>query len=190
MELVLAVAIVPRKPPLNPISLYGKTKVEAENTILDRGNCVTLRLATVFGMSPQMRLDLLVNDFTWRAVTDRVIVVFEGHFRRNYIHIRDVAKAMNHSLENFESMKGEPFNVGLSEANLSKVELCREIQKKIPSFTYVEAQIGEDPDKRNYIVSNQRLREAGFEAKRGLDAGIVELIKAYRTLALEKYRNA
>ncbi len=143
--------------PLNPISLYGKTKVEAEKYVLERENSISLRLATVFGASPRMRLDLLVNDFAYRALMDRFIVIFEGHFKRNYIHIRDVAKAFVHAIDNFETMKGGPFNVGLSDANLSKIELCDEIKKILPDFVYIEASVGEDPDKRDYIVSNEKI---------------------------------
>ncbi|MBI1810904.1 MAG: SDR family oxidoreductase, partial [Nitrospirae bacterium] len=130
--------------PLNPVSLYGKAKVEAEKILLDRGNSISFRLATVFGMSPRMRIDLLVNDFTYRAVKDRFVVVFEGHFKRNYIHIRDVARAFIHAMDNFDKMKNESYNVGLSNANLSKLELCAKIKEQIPDFVYLEAPIGED----------------------------------------------
>src|SRR5262249_59208424 len=127
------------KSPLRPSSLYGKTKVQAEQAVLDAGNAVTFRLATVFGMSPRMRIDLLVSDFVHRAVLDRAVVVFEGHAKRNYIHVRDVARAFVHALENFEAMKDEPYNVGLSDANLSKLELCQEIKKQVPGFVFLEA---------------------------------------------------
>ncbi|WP_048752840.1 NAD-dependent epimerase/dehydratase family protein, partial [Crocosphaera watsonii] len=149
--------------PLRPISLYGTTKVDAEKAVLERENSITFRLATVFGMSPRMRVDLLVNDFVYRAFYDRAVVIFEGHFKRNYIHIRDVAKVFVHGIENFETMKGKPYNVGLEDANLSKLELCAEIKKYLPKFTYLEAPIGEDPDKRDYIVSNARILKTGFE---------------------------
>jgi nucleoside-diphosphate-sugar epimerase len=168
--------------PLRPITLYGVTKVEAEKVALERENSVTFRLATVFGVSPRMRLDLLVNDFVWRAVTDRTIVLFEGHFKRNYIHVRDVAKAFLHTMENFESMKGHVFNVGLEDANLSKVELCQEIQKVVPNFVYLEAPIGEDPDKRDYIVSNKKILAAGYQPDWTLQRGIEELVKGYTIL--------
>jgi nucleoside-diphosphate-sugar epimerase len=141
--------------PLRPISTYGKYKVEAESLALARGNCISFRLATFFGMSPRMRIDLLVNDFTYRAVKDRFIVIFEGHFKRNYIHVRDVARVFLHGIENFDKMKDQPYNVGLSDANLSKLELCAKIKEHLPEFTYLEAPVGEDPDKRNYIVSNE-----------------------------------
>lgn len=176
------------KTPLNPISLYGKLKVEAEKQILDAGG-IALRLATAFGVSPRMRLDLLVNDFTYRAVYDRFIVLFEAHFKRNYIHVRDVAKAFMHGLENFEKMKNEPYNVGLSDANLSKLALCQEIKKHVPDFYFVEAGIGEDPDKRDYIVSNEKIEKTGFKPDVSLSDGIKELIKAYQIIKRNQYAN-
>ena len=175
--------------PLRPISLYGRTKVEAEQAILDSGKGVTFRLATVFGMSPSMRLDLLVNDFVYRAVTDRVVTVFEGHFKRNYIHIRDVARAFLHGIERYETMRGEPYNVGLSEANLSKLELCEAIKRRVPGFTYLEAPVGEDPDKRDYIVSNAKIEATGFQPDWSLDDGIQELLKGYQMIRNSRYSN-
>jgi len=175
--------------PLHPISLYGVTKVEAERSVLERGNSISFRLATVFGASPRMRMDLLVNDFVYRAVMDRAVVVFEGHFKRNYIHIRDVARVILHALENFDKMKDRAYNVGLDDANLSKLELCAEIKKKLPKFVYVEAPIGEDPDKRDYIVSNARLYATGFRPEWLLQRGITELIKAYTVLRNTQYSN-
>ena len=175
--------------PLRPISFYGQTKVEAEKIAFERENTVSLRLATVFGMSPRMRLDLLVNDFTYRAVKDRVIVVFEGHFKRNYIHVRDVAKAFIHTLNNFDDMKGEPYNVGLSDANLSKLELCAEIKKIVKNFIYLEAPLGEDPDKRDYIVSNEKIESTGYKPDFSLLKGIKELVKGYTILNNSKYSN-
>ncbi|MCX5703415.1 MAG: NAD-dependent epimerase/dehydratase, partial [Candidatus Omnitrophica bacterium] len=136
--------------PLNPITLYGKLKMEAEKIVLDRGNSISFRLATVFGMSPRMRIDLLVNNFTYRAVRDKFVVVFEGHFKRNYVHVRDVARAFTHAMDNFAKMKNEAYNVGLSETNISKLELCAKIKEQISDFVYLESPIGEDPDKRNY----------------------------------------
>jgi len=165
--------------PLRPVSLYGRTKVEAEKAVLDFGNSISLRLATVFGMSPRMRLDLLVNDFVFRAVNDRFIVIFEGHFKRNYVHVRDVARGFLHGLANFDEMKGEPYNLGLSEANLSKLELCERIKAQLPDFTVVEAAIGQDPDKRDYIVSNEKIEKTGYSTAHGLDDGVAELIKGY-----------
>lgn len=175
--------------PLRPISTYGKTKVEAEEIILQRENSISFRLATVFGMSPRMRLDLLVNDFTYRAVNDGFIVVFEGHFKRNYIHIRDVANAFIHGINNFDSMKGEAYNVGLSEANLSKIELCEKIKQHVPNFTIMEAEIGKDPDQRNYIVSNDKLEATGWKPEFSLDRGIKELIKGYTIINNSKFAN-
>lgn len=175
--------------PLNPISLYGRTKVAAEELVLARENSISFRLATVFGMSPRMRTDLLVNDFVYRAVKDRFIVIFEGHFKRNYIHIQDVANVFIHSLENFETMKGKAYNVGLEDANLSKVELAQKIQKYVKGFQYFEAPIGEDPDKRDYIVSNKRILDAGFSPKYSLDMGIQELCKGYTILTDKIFGN-
>ena len=175
--------------PLNPISTYGKTKVEAEAIILQRENSISFRLATVFGMSPRMRLDLLVNDFTYRAVNDGFIVIFEGHFKRNYVHVRDVARAFIHGIENFDKMKGEAYNVGLSDANLSKIELCERIKQQVPNFTILEAEIGKDPDQRNYIVSNDKIEGTGFKTQFSLDMGIKELIKGYKIINNSKFAN-
>jgi nucleoside-diphosphate-sugar epimerase len=177
------------KSPLRPISLYGKTKVQAEMAALEAGNAITFRLATVFGMSPRMRIDLLVNDFVHRAIMDRAVTVFEGHAKRNYIHVRDVARAFRHAIANFEVMKNEPYNVGLSDANLSKIELCETIKKHLPYFVFLEAPIGEDPDKRNYIVSNEKIERTGFRPKYGLNDGIQELIKGFTILRNSKYSN-
>ena len=174
--------------PMNPISLYGRLKVELEKALLDHG-AVSLRLATVCGISPRMRLDLLVNDFTYRAVTDRFIVLFEAHFKRNYIHVRDVARAFLHALANFDSMKGQPYNVGLSDANLSKMELCLEIQKQVPDFTIMEAPVGKDPDQRNYIVSNDKIEATGFHPQVSIQSAIAELIKGYQVLHRNQYAN-
>ncbi|HXL84758.1 MAG TPA: NAD(P)-dependent oxidoreductase [Casimicrobiaceae bacterium] len=174
------------KTPLRPISLYGTTKVEAEQAVLG-ANGISFRLATVFGLSPQMRIDLLVNDFTWRAVTDRALLLFEPHFKRNYIHIRDVAKVFLHGIERYEHMSGEAYNVGLSDANLSKQELCERIAKHVPGFVFREAPIGEDPDKRNYIVSNAKIEATGFKPEWSLDDGIRELVRGYRMLRNSRY---
>lgn len=175
--------------PLRPISLYGTTKVEAEAAALERGNAISFRLATVFGMAPRFRLDLLVNDFVYRAVNDRAVVLFEADFKRNYIHIRDVANAFLHGLANFETMKNEPYNVGLSDANLSKRELCEKIHEHVPSFVFMEAPIGEDPDKRDYIVSNEKIEATGFMPQHSLDDGIRELIKGYTMVKNSMYGN-
>jgi len=175
--------------PLRPISLYGRTKVEAEKAILERGNSISFRLATVFGMSPRMRIDLLVNDFVYRAVNDRAVVLFEAHFKRNYIHVRDVARVFLHGIDNFDRMKDRPYNVGLSDANLSKLELCERIQSLLPNFVFLEAPIGEDVDQRDYIVSNERIEGTGFHPKYSLDDGIRELIKGYRMVRRTEYGN-
>ena len=175
--------------PLNPISLYGRLKVEAEKLILDAGNCITLRLATVFGISPRMRLDLLVNDFTYRAITEHSLVLFEAHFKRDYIHVRDVTKAFIYCLTNFDKMKNEPYNVGLSDANLSKWELCEEIKKQVPEFYFIEAEVGEDPDKRNYIVSNAKIERTGFKPDISLQKGIAELIKGFQIIKRNQFSN-
>ncbi|MDB5383471.1 MAG: NAD-dependent epimerase/dehydratase [Rhodospirillales bacterium] len=174
--------------PLNPISLYGTTKMAAEECVLGHEG-ISLRLATVFGMSPRMRLDLLVNDFTWRAVTDRAVVIFEGHFTRNYIHIRDVVKGFEHALAHYETMRSNAFNLGLSSANLSKLQLCERIKEQVPGFTFLEAQIGEDPDKRNYIVSNAKMERTGWSPDWSLQRGIAELIRGYATLRNSRYAN-
>lgn len=175
--------------PLEPISLYGQTKCDAERIFLDSPNSISLRLATVFGVSPRMRLDLLVNTFTWAAVSDGYITIFEKDFKRNYVHVRDVADCFLHCLSHSEQMIGRPYNVGLDSANLSKEELALKIREHVPNFYIHFAEFGSDPDKRNYIVSNQRLREAGFEAKRSLDDGIVELLKGYKLLKRLPNRN-
>ena len=175
--------------PLRPISLYGKLKVEIEKLILGSGNSITLRLATVFGISPRMRLDLLVNDFTYRAVNDHFLVLFEARFKRNYLHVRDVARAFLHCLENFDHMKEEPYNVGLSDANLSKWELCEEMKKQLPDFYFIEAPVGEDPDKRDYIVSNAKIEATGFKPLFSLHEGISELIKGYQIIKYKQFSN-
>ena len=177
------------KTPLKPVSLYGRLKTDIEKEILKAKNSITLRLATVFGMSPRMRLDLLVNDFTYRAVNDRFVILFESHFKRNYVHIRDVVKAFIHCMDNFEEMKNEPYNVGLSDANLSKWELCEEIKKQVKDFYFVEAKVGKDPDKRDYIVSNEKIESTGFKTDYSLNQGIEELIKGYQIINKNSYSN-
>lgn len=167
------------KSPLYPISLYAKDKVEVEKRLLERGNAISFRLATVFGMSPRMRIDLLVNDFVYRAVYDRFVILFEPHFKRNYIHVRDVCSAFIHAIDNYDTMKNEIFNVGLTEANMSKYELCQAIQKQLPEFTFLEAPLGRDPDQRDYVVSNEKLEKTGWSPEVTLDAGIRELIKGF-----------
>ena len=177
------------KTPLRPVSLYGRMKVGTEKKLLEKlDNIITLRLATVFGISPRMRLDLLVNDFVYRAVYDRSLVLYEPHFKRNYIHIRDVVKAFIHCITHFDNMKGEPYNVGLSDANISKWELCEEIKKQIPDFYFTEGK-GADPDKRNYIVSNDKIESTGFKPDYTLQDGIEELIKGYQVIKRNQYSN-
>ncbi len=156
---------------------------------MDTGNAITFRLATVFGMSPRMRMDLLVNDFTYRAFKDRFIVLFEEHFRRNYIHIRDVTKAFLFGIDNYERMQGEPYNVGLSSANLTKRQLCEKIKEYVPEFYIHSAPVGEDPDKRDYIVSNAKLESLGWHPECTLDMGITELLKGYRIIKPNKFAN-
>jgi nucleoside-diphosphate-sugar epimerase len=175
--------------PLEPVSLYGRTKVQAELELLQRPNVITLRLATVFGLSPRMRIDLLVNYFVYAAVTDGYLVVFEKDFKRNYVHVRDVAACFGFCIEHAEQMVGRPYNLGLDAANLSKEELALKIKEHVPSFYIHFAAIGSDPDRRNYVVSSRRLREAGFEARRSLDEGIQELIKGYRMLGRKRLHN-
>jgi nucleoside-diphosphate-sugar epimerase len=175
-------AVCTEESPLRPISLYGRTKVEAEQIVMERGNAISFRLATVFGMSPRMRIDLLVNDFVYRAVHDRTVVLFESHFKRNFIHVRDVARAFLHAIDNFGRMKDQIYNVGLSDANLSKKELCERIRNHIPGFVFLEAPIGEDKDKRDYVVSNAKIEANGYRPAYSLDDGIRELIKGYQML--------
>jgi len=175
--------------PLNPISLYAKDKVEVEKQLMEHPNAISYRLATVFGMSPRMRLDLLVNDFTYRAVNDSALVLFESHFKRNYIHVRDIASAFLHAINNYDSMVGEVYNVGLSNANVSKWELCEIIQKQLPHFTFMQAEVGVDPDQRNYIVSNEKIEKTGFTPQHSLESGIKELIKGYKMIRNTRYGN-
>jgi nucleoside-diphosphate-sugar epimerase len=176
--------------PIQPISLYGRTKVEAERALLDGPNAVALRLATVFGLSPRMRLDLLVNHFVYAALKDGYLVIFEKDFKRNFVHVRDVADCVLHVISHAAGMTGRAFNLGLDSANLSKEELALKIKQHVPNFYIHFAPIGKDPDQRNYIVSNRRLREAGFAARRSLDDGIVELIKGYRMEGRPLFKNA
>lgn len=174
---------------LKPISLYGKSKVEAENYIMQRKNSISLRLATVFGMSERMRIDLLVNNFVYKALTDRSILIFEGHFKRNFIHIQDVTDAMIFCLDNFDKMKDNIFNVGLDSANVSKIELANLIKKFIPNFSIIESEIGKDPDKRDYVVSNKKIMNKGFIPQYDLEFGIKELIKGLKFLSKSSASN-
>ena len=175
--------------PLRPMSLYAIEKVRVEERLMQHPNAISFRLATVFGMSPRMRIDLLVNDFTYRAVHDRFVVLFEANFKRNYIHVRDVARAFLHGIDNYEKMNAQIYNVGLSDANVSKKELCEVIQKQLKDFVFVEAPIGKDPDQRNYIVSNEKIEKTGYRPQVSLDAGIAELIKGFTMIRNTKYGN-
>ncbi len=175
--------------PLRPLSRYAVEKVEVEKHLMNHPNTISFRLATVFGMSPRMRLDLLVNDFTYRAVHDRFIVLFESHFKRNYIHVRDVARVFQHGIQNFERMRGQIYNVGLSDANVSKLELCQTIARYVPDFVYLDAPLNKDPDQRNYIVSNAKIESTGYRPQISLDAGIRELVKGYAMIKNTRYGN-
>ena len=175
--------------PLRPISQYAIEKVAIEKELMHHENVISFRLATVFGMSPRMRIDLLVNDFTYRAVNDRFVVLIESAFKRNYVHVRDVSRAFQHGINHFDAMKGQIYNVGLSDANVSKKELCERIQKQIPNFTFIEAPVGKDPDQRNYIVSNEKIEATGFKPVNSLDMGIAELIKGYVMIKNSRYGN-
>lgn len=175
--------------PLRPISKYAVDKVAVEKVLMERENSISYRLATVFGMSPRMRTDLLVNDLTYRAVNDGYVVIFEGHFKRNYIHVRDVCEAFLHAIYQFDEMKGQIYNVGLSSANVSKLELCEIIKRQLPNFTIVEGDIKKDPDQRNYIVSNEKLEKTGWTPYHTLDDGVAELIKGYTYLKNNIYGN-
>lgn len=175
--------------PLNPISTYAIEKVEVEKHLMERENSISLRLATVFGMSPRMRIDLLVNDFTHRAVYDKAVVLFESHFKRNYIHVRDVCRTFVHSIENFGKMRNQIFNVGLSSANVSKWELCEKISETVPGFVFVQHDHAKDPDQRNYIVSNAKLEATGWAPRTTLEEGIIELVKGYRMIRNTRFGN-
>jgi len=177
--------------PLEPISLYGHTKVNAEKYLLNsEKDAITLRLATVFGLSPRMRTDLLVNDFVLRALRDGYIIIYEKDFKRNYVHILDVARCFEHCIINFDKMKNNAYNVGLDDANISKAELAETIKKFIPNFEIVYKEIGSDPDKRNYIVSNKKIMDKGFVPMFSIDDGIKELIKGYNILLKnDAYKN-
>lgn len=176
--------------PISPITLYGRTKMAAEAAVLASGNAVAFRFATLFGASARMRTDLLVNDFVYRAVFDRTLVVFEGTFMRNYLHVRDAANAFLFAIDHFDEMKGQTFNCGLSDANLSKLELCEKIKEHVPSFVYLQAPVGEDPDKRNYLISNEKIERLGYRTQYSLDFGIEELLKVYAILKKSSYGNA
>jgi nucleoside-diphosphate-sugar epimerase len=180
-------SIITEESPFKPLSLYASTKCDAENAMLDNGNGVSLRLATVFGVSPRMRLDLLVNDFTYKSIVDGYLVLFEAHFKRNYIHVQDIARTFLFIIENYTKCKGQAFNVGLSSANISKLELANKIKQYIPALVIKQDEFKEDFDKRNYIVSNEKLEKLGWEPMYNLDYGIKQLIEAYKIIT--KYNN-
>ena len=174
---------------LNPVSLYGKLKVKVEKFLMDNTECISYRFATLFGTSPRMRIDLLVNNFTYKAVTDGFLLLYEPHFKRNFLHVRDASSAFSHGIANYDIMKGNTYNVGLSNANLSKEELCRTIKNFVPLFQYKISEIGSDPDKRNYIVSNKKIELSGFKTQYNLDDGIVDLIDGYKIIKRNQYSN-
>ena len=182
-------SIITEESPFNPLSLYAKTKCDAENTMLAKGNGVSLRLATVFGVSPRMRTDLLVNDFVYKSVVDGYLVLFEAHFKRNYIHVQDIARTFQFIIENYDKCKGHAFNVGLSTANLSKLELAEKIKKYIPSLVIKQDDFKEDFDKRNYIVSNEKLEALGWKPIYDLDYGIKQLMSAYKIVINKNNQN-
>jgi nucleoside-diphosphate-sugar epimerase len=175
--------IITEESPFNPLSLYAQTKCDAEKAVLESGNGISLRLATVFGVSYRQRMDLLVNDFVYRAFTDEFLVLFESHFLRNYVHVRDVAKAFIHLIENYESCNKNAFNVGLTSANMSKLQLAQKIKEYVPNLVIIEEQFKEDFDKRNYVVSNEKLENTGWSCDFSLDAGIQELLSAYKMIS-------
>lgn len=174
--------IITEESPFKPLSLYAETKCNAEACVLKNGNGVVLRLATVFGVSPRMRQDLLVNDFTYKAVTDGYLVLFEGHFKRNYIHVQDIARTFQFMIENYEQCRGEVYNVGLSSANLSKLELAETIKKYIPKLVIKQDEFSKDFDQRNYIVSNEKLESLGWSPKFDIDYGVKQLIESYQLI--------
>ena len=182
-------SIITEESPFNPLSLYAKTKCDAENTMLANGNGVSLRLATVFGVSPRMRTDLLVNDFVYKSVVDGYLVLFEAHFKRNYIHVQDIARTFQFIIENYDRCKGHAFNVGLSTANLSKLESAEKIKSHIPSLVIKQDDFKEDFDKRNYIVSNEKLEALGWKPIYDLDYGIKQLISAYKIVINKNNQN-
>lgn len=181
--------IITEESPFNPLSLYAQTKCDAEKAVLDSGNGISLRLATVFGVSYRQRMDLLVNDFVYRALTDEFLVLFESHFLRNYVHVRDVAKAFIHLVENYETCNNNAFNVGLTSANMSKLQLAQKIKEFIPSLVIIEEQFKEDYDKRNYVVSNEKLERTGWSCDFSLNMGIEELLSAFRILQIYKNKD-
>lgn len=182
-------SIITENSPFNPLSLYAQTKCDAEKYVLDSGNGIVLRLATVFGVSPRMRQDLLVNDFVYKSLVDGYLVLFEGHFKRNYIHVLDVARVFDFMISNYVCCNGEVFNVGLSTANLTKLELAQKIKEYLPNLVIKQDEFKEDFDKRNYVVSNEKIENRGFTPIYDLDYGIQELISAYPMVIAHNNRN-
>jgi len=181
--------IITEESPFNPLSHYAKTKCDAENYIRENGNGVCFRLATVFGASPRMRTDLLVNDFVLKALVDGYLVLFQSHFKRNYIHVKDIANTFLFGIENYKEMNNNVFNVGLSSANLSKLELAQKIKEYLTNLVIVENDFTSDFDNRNYIVSNEKLENLGWQPKYNLDSGIKELLKAYKMIVKHSNKN-
>jgi len=179
--------IITEESPFKPLSLYAETKCDAEKAVLDSGNGIVLRLATVFGMSYRMRMDLLVQDFVYKAMTDGYLVLFESHFVRNYIHVRDIANTFLFMIENYEECNNNAYNVGLTSANCTKLELAQTIQKYIPDLVIVENNFKQDFDQRNYMVSNAKLESKGWTPKHSLEDGIQELIQGYQLI--QKFKN-
>jgi nucleoside-diphosphate-sugar epimerase len=172
--------IITEDSPFKPLSLYAETKCNAEDSVLQNGNGIVLRLATVFGVSPRMRQDLLVNDFVYKSITDGYLVLFEANFKRNYIHVQDIARTFEFMITNYDRCRGQAFNVGLSTANLSKLELAETIKKHVPKLVIKQDEFKEDFDKRNYIVSNDKIERHGWNPEYDLDYGIKQLIEAYQ----------
>jgi len=181
--------IITEESPFNPLSHYAVTKCDAEDYILNNGNGICLRLATVFGASPRMRTDLLVNDFVHRAIVDNYLILFQSHFKRNYIHVRDIANTFLFCIENYDKMNNDVYNVGLSDANLSKMELAHAVKNYFPDLVIKEDDYTTDFDNRNYIVSNDKLESFGWKPKYTLADGIKELIDAYKMIIKHNNRN-
>jgi len=181
--------IITEESPFKPLSLYAETKCDAEDAVLKRGNGVVLRLATVFGVSPRMRQDLLVNDFVYKSLVDGYLVLFEAHFKRNYIHVQDIAQTFEFMIRNYDQCKGQAYNVGLSSANLSKLELAETIKQHIPNLVIKQDEFKEDFDKRNYIVSNEKIEALGWAPLHDLNYGIRQLIAAYQMTVVHNNRN-
>ena len=184
--------VITEQSPFNPLSHYAITKCKAEEYIMDWGNGICLRLATVFGSSPRMRTDLLVNDFVYKTITEGCLVLFQSKFKRNYIHVRDIAYTFVHCIENYNKLNGGVFNVGLSDANLNKMELATKIKEYFPKLVVIENEFSTDIDNRNYIVSNDKLEATGWKPRYTIEDGIEELIQAYEMVITDnnkKYTN-